>query len=338
MTSYSPGSVKLFGEHAVVYDRVGVSAAFDRHARVSIKKSKSQSLELNLHDFGLVGKVGEEELEDWHQQLDYLFSKKDFKGVARLRESNIALPFYYLIGWVFSRKGFRPLSIEVSSTIPRSSGLGSSAAVFSALANELNTYFLLGMDRNEVADLANKGDAVVHGNPSGIDVSTCSYGGFLKFRKSEGISPLSLENQCSALIVNTGVAKDTGKMISKVSKQISDDKMRVNEIFDNMQTAAFAGIDALEEGDLQKLGAEFNRAQKMFEDLGLTTRETDDVISIARKHKAYGAKITGAGGGGCVIVLAEKPSKFLPVFEQAGYSAFETRLGAEGVRHSQTIL
>ena len=334
MASIAPGSVKLFGEHAVIYDRVGISASFDRYAKARIMPAEPKIVELNLPDLEFSKAMTEQELMAEHRDITLALSKNP-RLLDGKRKADFALPFTYMLGNAFLRSGFRPMKIDITSDVPKHSGLGSSSSIFTALANELNEFLRLKLSINGVADLANAGDTIVHGKPSGIDVNTCALGGFLRFRRSEGAQHIRIPNPIGAVISNTLVKKDTGEMIARVAKAYASDRSGVDEVFDDMQEAAFAGMDALQSGDFVKLGAEFDRAQGCFKRLGLATKETDEIIAFAKKNKAYGAKITGAGGGGCVLIMAPSPSKLVPLLNKLGYPSFETRLGVEGVRHNQ---
>ena len=333
MASIAPGSVKLFGEHAVVYGRVGVSASFDRHAVASITESESKNVEIRLPDLGVSQSFTEEKLMEEYERLTLALSKESLVS----SRPDFFQPFIYIIGSAFLRTGFRPMRIEIKSSVPRNSGLGSSSAIFVALANELNSVLKLGFSVEGVAELANKGDCVVHGKPSGIDANTCARGGFLRFRKGEEVVQLKANAPIAVVIANTLVKKDTGRMIARVAKAYEDDRIGVGEIFDEMQEAAFGGIEALESGDLVKLGAEFDRAQSCFNRLGLNTKEIDEIIRFAKKNKAYGAKITGAGGGGCVLILTPSPAKLVSLLNKMGYPSFEAQLGVEGVKHLHIV-
>ncbi|MDD5317831.1 MAG: mevalonate kinase [Candidatus ainarchaeum sp.] len=335
MASFAPGSVKLFGEHAVIYDRVGLSASFDRYANVKVSRPEGKSVEIVLPDLGLGRTLGEDEVKKGFEDADSVLASGGLRELEAMRQGNFALPFVYIVGSVFLRTGFMPLRVEVKSDVPKYSGLGSSSAIFAALACELNNFCRLRLSSDGIADLANKGDSVVHGKPSGIDANTCVRGGFIRFRRSEGVKPFEVKSQIQAVIANTLVKKNTGEMISRVAKAYAADQPRLDAIFDDVQEAAFAGMDAIRERDMVKLGAEFERAQSCFEKLGLSTRESDDIIRFAKKKGAYGAKITGAGGGGCVLILSEAQGRLSKLLNAAGYPSFETALGVHGAKHTE---
>ena len=60
------------------------------------------------------------------------------------------------------------------------------------------------------------------------------------------------------------------------------------------------GLDALLRGDKQKLGDLMNINHGLLSAIGVSTIELDDLVYAARREGALGAKLTGAGGGGCL--------------------------------------
>jgi mevalonate kinase len=329
MVSSAPGSLKLFGEHAVVYNRLGLSAAFDRRAEVKIKEGKEKVL-INLVDFKQKESFGKEEIERSYKRIRNLIEYGDFDELKREKQDVFA-PHKFILGSFFEKQRFSAIEVEITSQIPRSSGLGSSAGVFAALANELDKFFGMRFEKKELVELANLGDKVVHGKPSGLDANTCVYGGYVSFRRSEGVKILKIKTEVPILVVNTKISKDTGEMVAKVAELYKNNRKKTDEIFDMMEETAKNGIHALETNDLHGLGVWMNEAQTCFRELGLSLKEVEDVIKIANLKGACGAKLTGAGGGGCVIVLIEKSESLIQLYKKLGYDAFETKLGVEGV-------
>jgi mevalonate kinase len=325
----APGSLKLFGELAVIYDRLGLSAAFDRSAFSKIKKAED-GVSINLLDLGKNGKLSFREITSSHGRIGEMIEKMDMAGLERERQDVFA-PYKMILGEFFSEFGFSPIEISIHSEVPRNSGLGSSAAVFCSLAGELNNFFHTLLSKNQVAALANLGDKVVHGNPSGLDANTCTFGGYVSLRRSEGVKLLQIKTWVHMLVVNSGSSKNTGEIIGRVAQMYKKKRRQTDKIFDRMEETALNGIKALKSSDLKTLGENMNLAQQCFVDLDLSTPLINGVISTALENGALGAKITGAGGGGCVIILSEKPSSLIKLYKKSGYDAFETRLGVEGV-------
>ena len=328
MTS-APGSLKLFGEHAVIYNRLALSAAFDRRAFCKVSPAQ-RGITVNLKDLGKRRKFNFNEVLRSYTELSGMVERGDMHGLAKARKDAFS-PYKMILGEFFCEFGFTAIDISIHSDVPRNSGLGSSAAVFCSLAAALNSFVHGGLGREQLAELANLGDKVVHGNPSGLDASTCTFGGYISFRRGERINPLNIKAEVPMLVVNTGSQKDTGEMIGRVAERYKTDKRGVGRIFDRMEDTALSGIRALKSSNLKKLGGNMNTAQECFRELGLSTPGIERIIESAMNNGALGAKITGAGGGGCVIILTKKPSALIPICRKLGYEAFETKLGVEGV-------
>jgi len=336
MTSIAPGSIKLFGEHAVVYGYSGVSAGLGKFAYATISDCDS-GICFSLPDMGKKECVPIEKIKKLHFSAKEILASGDLQKLADVRGKEFFMPFAFMIGEAFGSREIPSFALEAHSEVPRQSGLGSSSSIFVAFANEMNERFKLGFSFEQIVDLANKGDQVVHGKPSGLDVNTCARGGFLRFKKGETPTQLSIKREITVVVANSGVKKDTGIMISRVADQRKKDQKKIDAIFSEIQQAGFDGIESLEKGDLAKLGKEFDRAQECFEKLGLGTPETSEIISVSKKNNAFGAKISGAGGGGCVLILASNPEKICALLNSIGYESFVAKLGVEGVKKANLV-
>jgi len=324
----APGSLKLFGEHAVVYNRLALSAAFNRRAFCELRRAKS-GITIKLDDFGKKGKFTFNDVLKSYAELKGMIEKGDMEGLAKARK-DIFSPYKVILGEFFCEFGFTAIDVSIHSEVPRNSGLGSSAAVFSSLSAELNNFFHGGFGKKQLAELANLGDKVVHGNPSGLDASTCTFGGYISFRREGAVKPLKIKAEVPMLVVNTGAPKDTGEMLRRIAEKYKKSRKEVDGIFDKMEETALNGIKALKSSNLQKLGDNMKIAQECFVELELSTPKIDRILKTALEKGALGAKITGAGGGGCVIILAKKPEEFAQLYKRMGYDSFETILGVNG--------
>jgi mevalonate kinase len=324
----APGSLKFFGELAVIYNRLALSAAFNRRAYCELRRTR-KGITLNLKDFGERKSFSFDEIMKSYAELKDMIDGDDMEGLAMARK-DIFSPYKIILGEFFCEFGFTAVEISIHSDVPRNSGLGSSAAVFCSLTAELNNSFHGGFSKKRLIEFANLGDKVVHGNPSGLDAITCTLGGYISFRRSEGVKQLKIKTEVPILVVNTGSYKYTGEMIHRVTERYNNNRRGTNEIFDRMEETALNGIKALKSSNLQKLGENMNLAQKCFGELGLSTPQIDRIIKTAMDKGALGAKITGAGGGGCVMVLARKPEELISLYTKIGYESFKTILGVNG--------
>lgn len=116
---------------------------------------------------------------------------------------------------IFQNYGFKNLKIEIESKIPKN--LGSSSATFAALS--LAVLKILGKNpsKKEVSNFALQGDIISHGGiPSGIDNSTVTFGGYIKYRKSKGIQLLKLDFKCPLIIVDSKKPENTSDTVLKI--------------------------------------------------------------------------------------------------------------------------
>jgi mevalonate kinase len=96
-------------------------------------------------------------------------------------------------------------------------------------------------------------------------------------------------------------------------------------------------VDALKENDLEALGELMNINHALLYGIGVSDESLEWLINAARKAGALGAKLTGAGGGGCMIALArnEKLEQVQEAIQRAGGRPFIARKTDEGIRIEQ---
>lgn len=370
VTASAPGKCILFGEHAVVYGHPAVAVAIDQRISVKIQPSPNNlwlldgsrlNMNRNPHIKGLIEKL-------WPKKF-----------------------------------GAPPLSIHIKGTIPRASGLGSSAALSVATAAALRMargrwvskidateqqYWLEGfgstltntepydnsvgffstnsrqdshhitgegsVDWDECAILAHGVEAAAQqGRASPMDSSTCSHGGFViisdvieqgvdylyqrtlamkdatrQWQIHEMIPPSDAED-IYLVIGNTGIHAPTGKQVAKVANMLQKDPSRMKEI-ETIGKIARRGIQALKEGDFARVGRTMTENQLMLSSIGVSSPELDNLIKAA-SPSSLGAKLTGAGGGGCMVALTKNPKETSDAIELAGGRTLISRLGSSGL-------
>lgn len=195
-----------------------------------------------------------------------------------------------------------PLTVRITSTIPAGSGLGSSAAVTVALVRALYTFFGLPLDPLILQDIATQSENMVHGTSSGIDPATVAATTPIRFRRGETPHPIPLTTPLEILVADSGERSATGPLVQMVrEKAESDPELKAT-------LAHLGGLsprmeEALLAGDLQAVGALMNEAHAGLSKFGLSTSKLDALVSAAREAGAYGAKLSGSGGGGVMIAL-----------------------------------
>ncbi len=304
----APGKIILAGEHFVVHGSYAVAAAIDRRVRVSISKTPGHESEI---------------VSNKHRSLVFSDDNR-FSAVKSVLRS--AIDQYGKPRWNFK--------VEIHSEIPPNSGLGSSAATSVATSAAIASFLGKNLSTDDVLKLAAQGERSVHGNPSGIDTEASLLGGIFLFSKKSGAKPIPINRALQFLVVFSGKARSTLDLISKVNQT----RERFPASFDNLlQTASFLSLevaDAVSDGDLPYLGSLMNLAQLSLSWIGVSTGDLDELIEMILVGDVFGAKITGAGGGGSVIALP-KPEKAESLLQQilARYkSSFITSIPQEGLR------
>jgi mevalonate kinase len=218
------------------------------------------------------------------------------------------------------------LEVKVEVALPTGAGLGASAALGVAIARAvLDATNRSDADVSDVLRAATAWEQVFHGNPSGIDTAAAALGGCLWFVRGEGPKPLALGTPLTLVIAIAGPPASTKQMVESVA--------RLRERRPEIVQKAFVGIRSLvenarlciEAGDVVGLGKLFDLNQMLLAGLHVSTEGIERACAIAREAGALGAKLTGAGGGGCVIALTDPdPEPVLAALGAAGFEAFST--------------
>ncbi|MFC7142371.1 mevalonate kinase [Halosimplex aquaticum] len=324
ITASAPGKVYLFGEHAVVYGEPAVPCAIDRRARVTVDERDDDHLRVHAEDLSLDGFTveygGSTDTDpdvDVSQSLVEAATGYVDAAVEQAREAAGA-----------PRAGF---DITIESDIPLGAGLGSSAAV--TAAGILAATRELGADLSaaDVAERAYKAElAVQEGNASRADTFCSATGGAVRV---EGDDCRSLDAPELSLVVGfDGGAGDTGALVGGV-RELKDQYDFAADTVAAIGDLVRVGEDALAAGDLDELGELMDFNHGLLSALGVSSRSLDSMVWAARDAGALGAKLTGAGGGGCVVALDESEEtetalRYLPGCEET----FRAELDTEGVR------
>ncbi len=320
VTASAPAKTILFGEHFVVYGEPAIVLAIDKRVQASVELRADQRIYINSLDLGFSG----------------FFIEESFQPEHGCQEAQKKLePVRVAIQRVLDRsERGSGVSVEIRSSIPMAAGLGSSAAVAAAVVFAVSQLLDVELSRDEVFHIVYEAERFVHGTPSGIDPAISTHGGVLLFRKDRGFTPLYVKQDLPLVIGDTGVKRFTGELVAMVRKR----RKRYPSIFDSiMKTGGeitLRAVEALENRDLRTLGELMNINHALLCAIGVSSEPLERLVDAARKAGALGAKLTGAGGGGCMIALC-LPEKTKPVgeaIERAGGTAFLARKTGEGVR------
>jgi mevalonate kinase len=320
------GKVILLGEHAVVYGVPAIVLGIDRGATARAMPAAS------------VGSI-DETLS--HRNCSDLLLRADGGAQALSVEADGASDLARAFAALLVACGVTsPVHVEVETDLPAAAGLGCSAALGVAIVRALDA----SLDRptappNETIARAMAWEKVFHGNPSGVDATAAARGGCLLYERAHGgvhLQELKVGAPVHLAVGHSGIPSTTRAMVEHVAKLRERKPDLVAQSFEGIRSLVGNARLALEANDHVGLGRLMDLNQMLLSGLMLSTEEIEAMCRLAREAGALGAKLTGSGGGGCVIALAEKdPEPILARWEKAGFRSFATRVLPENRADSE---
>ncbi|MBH03648.1 MAG: hydroxymethylglutaryl-CoA reductase [Xanthomonadales bacterium] len=302
------GKIIVLGEHSVVYGRHAIAAPIPLNVRAEVRP-QAQDIDLLIPRWG----------------VEMRFSEPEGK-ISSLHES---------ISLIAERLGVadRGMRIDVFPRVPRANGLGASAALAVAVIRAMARAFAIEISDREISNLAYDVEKIAHGTPSGIDNTLATFGRPILFRKDNPqaraeIRDLATSRPIPVVIGLSGVATLTAQTVGNVRAAWQKNPARYEAIFDQIDGLALAGVDALARGDIAELGDLMNIDHGLLNALQVSSWEIEELVEIARSNGALGAKLTGGGGGGAMIAVAEsdRVEDVAAAMRAAGYNSFITEI------------
>lgn len=264
------GKIILFGEHAVVYGYSGIAVPVKEvNITVIIKQTDSFSYSADR-------KLYKEEKERLNKLLDLLFFKLNIPK--------------------------KNLEIIIESSIPISSGLGSSAALSISLIRAISKHFHLDLNKEQINKLGFESEKFFHGTPSGLDSTVITYEKTVYFKKGK-TTLLKIKKPLSFVIADSGIKSSTKQVVSEVKKKYEEDKEKYSNIFKKIGSITEQAKSFLQEGNVTMLGILMTQNYYLLKQLGVSNDKLDNLVEVALQAGAYGAKLAGAGKGGNIIAI-----------------------------------
>ncbi len=319
-TASAPAKVILLGEHFVVYGKPAIVVAIDKRAYVTAELRTDQSVYVKSNDLKISGHFN-----------DGRFEAEEGGPEAEAKLRPVETVVQSLIDLSEREVG---ISLEITSAIPVEAGLGSSAAVSVASAAAVSQLLGLNLSKDEIFRLAYDAERLVHGTPSGIDPAISTYGGILQYAREKGVTHLNIGADLQFVIGNTRMARSTGTLVASVRELKEKYPSIVCPMLEAAEKMVCEAVKALRSGDLKTLGNLMNIDQGLLSAVGVSNDALERLVYAARKAGAYGAKLTGAGGGGCMIALTsqENIEDVVVAIKHADGLPFTCRKADEGVR------
>jgi galactokinase len=232
---------------------------------------------------------------------------------------------------VVSGIGVAPADLLVDSTVPVGSGLSSSSALTVALTLALGGHGLDALDRLDVARAASAAETLATGVRGGLmDQLTSLLGraghALLTDCRTNAVTPVALPSSVAVLVVHCGVPRTLAgsayadrraeceataaalgvpALRDAAADEVRDHPRARHVVSENERVLATA--EALPRGDLSVLGPLLLASHaSLRDDFGVSTPELDTLVDVLVASGAVGARLTGAGFGGCVVALVQR--------------------------------
>lgn len=294
----APGKIYLFGEHAVVYGETAIGCAVELRTRVRAELSD---------DIIIQSEIGQTGID--FEKHPYISA-----AITKMRE---LVPIYGVY-------------LKVDSKIPVGSGLSSSAAATIASLGALNELFNCGLSLEEIARIGHEIEIQVQGAASPTDTYVSTFGGVVTIRDRRKLKT----PDCGIVVGDTGVFASTKELVANVRKLRESYPDLVEPLMTVIGKTSKIAEPFFQTGDYSSIGKLMNVNQGLLDALGVNTSELSRLIYSARKAGAFGAKLTGGGGGGCMVALTA-PDKCIQVAEaisKAGGKAIITKPTEQGLK------
>lgn len=282
--AHASGKVILVGEHAVVYGRPAVALPVSQvRAKATVEDAdEGQGIVIVAADLGLTAAMGRRNLE----------------GTLHPLEVTVAGVLEYLgLGMEHD------LTITVTSTIPIARGLGSGAAVSTAITRAVAQHFSTELTADEVSRLVYEVERLHHGTPSGIDNTVIAFERPVYFVRGEGPETFAVGTALELVIADTGLASSTKEVVGAVRQAWQQSRDRYEDLFDRIGALVQQARRAIERGDVEQVGRMMDENHRLLQEMDVSSPRLDALVEEARRQGALGAKLSGAGRGGNVIAL-----------------------------------
>ena len=283
----APGKIILFGEHFVVHGVKAILCAINKRAIVISKKNETQNIFIK-------SSLGENTIPI-SESLDNIEST--FK------------PFFFIAKKIINENNFsNGIDIEIQSEIPIGAGLGSSSACCVAAALSISNLFSK-LDKNQILELAIEAEKTIFPNTSGADCTVSVFGGIIDYQKDNGYKIIETNHEFNFIVVNSKKSHSTNIVVNRVNEFKNENKKIFDDLCDEESKLIEKAVDSIQKFDLETIGKCMAQNQIFLEQLGVSNDLLLSIVKLVEKE-TFGAKITGAGDGGCIIALTEKNKKY----------------------------
>ena len=306
----APGKVILFGEHFVVYGVKAILCAINKRIIVSASKRQEKIISIKSN-------IGDLKISP-HRPITEI--------------SSPLKPFYFLANKMIEKHSQNiGIEIIVKSEIPLGVGLGSSSACCVAGAAAISRLFSA-TSKEEILELAIEAEKTIFPNTSGADCTVCTFGGIMEYNKDTGFSKINVKPNFHLVIANSKIEHSTETIVSNVKQFRNDNEKTFSNLCKEESDLIERVLILLKNNDLRNIGKNMIKNQEYLEIIGISNKKLRSMIELAKKS-SFGAKITGAGGGGCIIALADESNleNVMDQFRVENYECFSAKIDYKGL-------
>lgn len=274
------GKTILFGEHFVVYKLPAVASAIHAATTAEVKPWSGKGYKLNDLREATEGYKKKKEGQQ-KDSLEYIFKKMNI-DVSKT-----------------------PLEITLAGDLVAMSGIGASAANCVAVARAIDELFEMNLSDDEINAIGYEGEKGYHGNPSGLDNTVSTFRTLIWFMKGEPntMDKINTKEKVEIVIADTGIPADTISIVADVKKHKEENPKKFDKIFKEYEELAKKAKISLMKGDWKETGKLMNENHELLRRITVCSDKSDELVDIARKNGALGAKTSGTGRGGVIVAL-----------------------------------
>ena len=328
--------VILFGEHSVVYGYSAVALPLKNlKMRATVRSANEEKAEIAENALN----AGAQKSQATDELVAQIENNPNKNSLQELAQSYVTLKALNFCGPLknapkclnsiktaiykalqFANWRSEALQVETACDFPPERGLGSSAAAAGAVIRAILDYYAIEASEDQLFALTQEAENVAHGKASGLDAKATASARAVRFLCGE-FSNINIRLHAWLVLADSGCKGQTRDTVEALRKKRDLNPHAVDAMLEQLGKIAISAQEDLELGQPLDIGLKMSRAHKILAQLGVSTPLLDELVSAACKSGALGAKLTGGGGGGCVIALAqsyEDAVKVAAALERAG--------------------
>lgn len=272
------GKIILIGEHSVVYGKKAIAFPF---AGVGIHTTVQKKPTIHIQSKYFSGT-----LDDMKQ----IANMHNLVLLIEVLQKDLALPNF---------------NLSIQSSIPSERGMGSSAAVAVSIVRAIFDWQNLALNNKTLLKYVDYSEQIAHDNPSGIDAAATSGTQPILFEKGQPFEAFPLNVDAYLLVADTGIKGQTRQAVKDVATLVNQKGQSVQAIIDQLGDLTLEAKTAIIQNQAKRLGQIMTASHHLLQKLTVSNQTLDEAVEIALDNHALGAKLTGGGRGGCLIVLAK---------------------------------